>query len=364
MLENETSEGRRLATETPVMRTSAPRKPLEIAILTTGKTTSSTVYGMNDLLCSAGRDWPLITGGEAGQPLIKPTIVSASGEALEVANGGWVKPHRRLSDDYRPDVVCILEIAIAPDSQFADELTREIEWLLAYWARGGTIAAACTGSLLIAEAGLLDGEDATTHWGFCEFAGRRYPQIRFHANRALVTSGEGQRLIMAGGGTSWMDLGLYLIARFCSMEEAIRVAKVHLIDWHEVGQQPYAVLSCRGQSEDAVISQCQVWVAEHYDRPSPVNQMMAQSGLSERSFKRRFKQATGMTPMEYVLTLRLEEAKQILETSDIPIEAVAEAVGYQDAGFFGRKFLDRVGMTPTQYRRRFHGLRQHLLSQG
>ncbi|KPP98033.1 GlxA family transcriptional regulator [Marinobacter sp. HL-58] len=338
------------------------RKPTEVAILATSQTTSSTVYGMNDLLCSAGRDWAVITGGEAGPPLVNPTIISASGTPQEVANGGWVKPHRRFSDNYRPDVVCILEIAMAPDSQFVKELTTEIHWLKAYWESGGTVASACTGSLLMAEAGLLDGEDATTHWAFCDFAARRYPRVRFHSNRALVTSGKGQRLIMAGGGASWMDLGLYLIARFCGIEEAIRVAKVHLIDWHEAGQQPYAVLSCSRQSEDAVIARCQVWVAENYDRPSPVNQMIARSGLSERSFKRRFQLATGMTPMEYVLTLRLEEAKQLLETSDLSIDAVAEAVGYQDAGFFGRKFLSRVGMTPTQYRRRFHGLRQHVMA--
>lgn len=336
------------------------RQPLEIAILALGQTTSSTVYGMNDLLCSAGRDWALLTGGKPGAPLIKPTIVSASGEAMEVANGGWVKPHRQLSPDYHPDAICILEIAVAPDSRFADGLATEIEWLKRYWDQGGTIAAACTGSLLIAEAGLLDYQDATTHWGFCDFVRQRYPKIRLHPNRALVTSGEGQRLVMAGGGTSWLDLGLYLIARFYTMEEAIRVAKVHLIDWHEIGQQPYAVLSCTRQVDDAVIARCQVWVAEHYDQPSPVTQMVALSGLSERSFKRRFKQATGMTPIDYVLTLRLEEAKQMLEASDLPIDAVAEAVGYQDAGFFGRKFLNRVGMTPTHYRRKFHGLRQHI----
>ena len=85
--------------------------------------------------------------------------------------------------------------------------------------------------------------------------------------------------------------------------------------------------------------------------------MVRRSGLTERSFKRRFKAATGMTPMDYVHTLRLEEAKQILESGDEPIEAVAEQVGYADPSFFRRLFGRRVGLTPREYRRRFRGLR-------
>lgn len=331
-------------------------KPFEIAILAMPETTCSTVYGMKDLLCSAGRDWEMITRGKPGNPLINTTIISLKGEAMEVANGGWLKPHKMLTKDYHPDVMCILEIFIAPGAEFGNGLQMEIEWLKSYWQNGGIIAAGCTGALLMAEAGLLDDQDATTHWGFCDYINQRYPRVRVHPNRALVTSGEGQRLVMAGGGTSWMDLGLYLIARLCGVEEAVRVAKVHLIDWHDNGQQPYAVLSSMRQAEDAIIARCQNWVAQHYDQASPVTNMVALSGLSERSFKRRFKQATGMSPIEYVLTLRLEEAKHILETTDEPVEAVAESVGYQDAGFFGRKFAQRVGLTPAQYRRKFGGL--------
>jgi len=211
-------------------------KPFEVAILAIPEATCSTVYGMNDLLCSAGRDWELITRGEAGQLLINTTIVSAEGEALEVANGGWLKPHRKLTKDCLPDVMCILEIFIPPGSEFGAGLQQEIDRLRNYWQEGGVIAAACTGALLMAEAGLLDDQDATTHWGFCDFIGQRYPSIKIHPNRALVTSGKGQRLVMAGGGTSWMDLGLYLIARLCGVEEAIRVARLHLINWHEGGQ--------------------------------------------------------------------------------------------------------------------------------
>jgi len=189
---------------------------------------------------------------------------------------------------------------------------------------------------------------------------RRYPAIKVRSHRALVASGEGQRLIMAGGGTSWLDLALYLIARLAGIETAMQTARINLIDWHDIGQQPFARLARTRQVEDAVIARCQAWIAEHYAEPSPVSAMTQLSGLAERSFKRRFQQATGMLPLEYVHTLRLEEAKQMLESGDAPIEAIANEVGYEDAGFFSRLFRRSVNLTPAQYRKRFGSLRQAL----
>jgi transcriptional regulator GlxA family with amidase domain len=190
---------------------------------------------------------------------------------------------------------------------------------------------------------------------------RRHPSVKVRPQRTLVVSGEGQRLVMAGGGTSWLDLALYLIARAAGVDAAMRVARINLIDWHDVGQQPFARLArSRQLEEDGVIAGCQTWIAEHYHERSPVGSMVRLSGLPERSFKRRFQQATGLSPLAYVHTLRLEEAKQLLESSDQPIEAVANAVGYEDAGFFSRLFRRKVNLTPVQYRRRFGSLRRVL----
>jgi transcriptional regulator GlxA family with amidase domain len=236
----------------------------------------------------------------------------------------------------------------------------ELAWLRACHAGGATLAAACSGALMLAEAGLLDDLDATTHWAFCDAMTERYPRVRVHRQRTLVASGEGQRLVMAGGGTTWLDLALFLIARSVSLEAAMQVARLNLIDWHAAGQQPFARLSASRQSDDALIMRCQGWIAEHYDEAAPVAAMTRLSGLAERSFVRRFQRATGMSPLDYVHTLRLEEGKQMLEAGELSIESIAGEVGYEDAGFFGRLFRRRVGMTPAQYRKRFSGLRQAL----
>jgi transcriptional regulator GlxA family with amidase domain len=111
------------------------------------------------------------------------------------------------------------------------------------------------------------------------------------------------------------------------------------------------------QTRDALIARCQEWAADHYAETAPVAAMVRISGLSERTFIRRFSVATGMSPLDSIHALRLEEAKQILETQDLPVEAVALEVGYQDNGFFGRMFRQHVGLTPGQYRKRFRHLR-------
>ena len=333
---------------------------LDVALLAVPEATASTLYGMYDLLCSAGRDWNLLVDGTPGKPRIRPTIVSTDGRGFHAANGAWVEPQRALAPEPVPDVICVLEVFVAPGTCLAGRYSAEYEWLRRCYRSGATLATACTGTLLLAEAGLLDGLDATTHWGYCEALARGYPKVRVHPERALVITGEGQRIIMGGGGTSWLDVGLFLVARFLGVEEAMRLGRLYLVDWHDVGQQPFAALTRSRQVGDALIAKCQVWVAQHYDQNNPVAGMARLSGLAARTFARRFTRATGMSPMEYVQTLRLEEAKHLLEASDEPIEAVANLVGYEDASFFGRLFRRKVGLTAAQYRRRFQAMRRRL----
>jgi transcriptional regulator GlxA family with amidase domain len=339
---------------------SSSDRALTVALLTVPESTASTLYGMYDLLASPGRDWSWLTHGVLGEQKLRPMIVSADGARMRLGSGLWIEPEFSLADCPPPDVVAIPDLQVAPEEIIHDRFPDEVEWLRQRHAAGATIATACSGALLLAETGLLDGQDATTHWGFCEAMARRYPTTRVHPNRALVVAGEGQRLIMAGGGSSWTDLALFLIARFVGTEEAIRVARLNLLDWHHVGQQPFALLTRNRQVDDAVISKCQAWIAEHYDQDSPVATMARLSGLAERSFKRRFARATGMSPMEYVHTLRLEESKHMLETTQLPIEAVAHEAGYEDASFFSRLFRRKVGLSPAQYRKRFGALRAAL----
>jgi transcriptional regulator GlxA family with amidase domain len=136
----------------------------------------------------------------------------------------------------------------------------------------------------------------------------------------------------------------------------MQVARINLLDLNSTSALAYSSLTRGARADDPLVARCQLWAASNYTTESPVAQMVALSGLPERTFKRRFAQATGMSPLEYVHTLRLEEAKQMLESTELPVEAVAGEVGYQDASFFGRLFRRRVALTPAAYRRRFGAL--------
>jgi transcriptional regulator GlxA family with amidase domain len=331
-----------------------------IAILALPDASASVVFGMFDLFKSAGRDWGLIERGDPGPPVVEPAIVAREAGHVAAANGVRIAVHRTIDECVRPDIVCISDLNGPPNEFDPAPYQDEVRWLRRCYEQGAVLATACSGTMLLAETGLLDGYEATTHWAYCDTLSRRHRKVTVHAQRALVISGDQQRLVMAGAGTSWLDLALYLIARVASVEAAMQVARLNLIDWHNVGQQPFASLARTRQVDDAIIGRCQEWIAQHYHETAPVAAMVRLSGLAERSFKRRFEQSTGMSPLEYVHTLRLEEAKHLLETGSDSIESIAGQVGYEDAGFFGRLFRRKVNMTPALYRKRFSSLRQSL----
>lgn len=338
-----------------VTKRSTPR----VAIVAHPQSSASVVFGMFDLFVSAGRDWSLITTGRPGRSLLEPKIVANNDQPFAAANNVMIFPQGPLSRDAY-DIVCVPELAISPDVKITGQYAAEANWLRQQHEQGAVVASACSGALLLAEAGLLDGHDATTHWAFCDLLEQRYPNVKVHPERALVITGEGQRLVMAGGGTSYFDLTLYLIARATDLETANQVARLNLIDWHSRGQQPYARLASARQNKDLVIAKCQEWIGQRPGVEAPVASMVRLSGLAERTFKRRFLLATGMTPLAYVHMVRLEEAKKQLECTDDPLEVVAERAGYDDVTFFSRLFKRLVQMTPNQYRRRFGSLRKAL----
>ncbi|MGP1394731.1 MAG: GlxA family transcriptional regulator [Inquilinaceae bacterium] len=335
-------------------------RPLTAALLALPESTASTIFGMYDIFASVGRDWSFVTTGTPGTPLMEPLLVGPSRDGFRAANGIFIRPDLAFPECAGPDIVCIPDLFVAPGDDLGGRFPDAVAWLRAVHESGATIAAACSGGLLLAESGLLAGCEATTHWAYCDALEKAYPDIAVNGTRVLVASGEGQRILTSGGGTSWQDMALFLVARFFGQEEAMRIARIYLLNWHSMGQLPFTALATARQVNDASISVSQAWLADNYAVPQAVSAMVARSGLTERTFKRRFTQATGMAPLDYVHTLRLEEAKQMLETTSDPVESIAVEVGYEDASFFRRLFRRKVGIAPSDYRRRFRPIRQAL----
>jgi len=331
-------------------------RPITVALLGTPAVSASTIYGFFDALHSTRRDWEMLHGRPDPPSPFRPLIVSADGRPFEAGNGVRITPDASFADCPHPDVAVVTDLMIAPGASLEGLYDAEVAWMRGAYDAGATLASACSGALLLARTGLLDGHDATSHWAYCDLLAREYPRTRWHAERGLVVAGTGQRLIMAGSGVAWHMLVLALIARFASPEDAMQVARINLLDLNGTSALAYASLTRGPRAADELVARCQLWAASNYRAESPVAQMVALSGLPERTFKRRFTQATGMTPLEYVHTLRLEEAKQMLESTELPVEAVAGEVGYQDTSFFGRLFRRKVALTPAQYRKRFGAL--------
>jgi transcriptional regulator GlxA family with amidase domain len=223
-------------------------------------------------------------------------------------------------------------------------------------AAGTLICSVCSGSLVLAEAGLLDGRGAAAHWAYSDLFRRCYPTVKMHEESVLCLTDESDGVVTAGAVTAWQDLALYLIARFCGKQQAMRTAKVFLLSVHEDGQLPFTAMTKRVGASDRVIADCQSWIAQSYAVSNPVQRMVERSGLNPRTFARRFRAATGYPPIDYVQALRVEEAKQILETEALGVDEIGEAVGYDDPASFRRLFKRKSGLTPAAYRRKFAGL--------
>ena len=338
-------------------------RPITVALLALPGVTASTLYGFHDCISGVCRDWAMLHGGAAESPF-RSLVVSRDGLPLEGANGVRIVPDAAFADCPAVDVVCITDIAVPPGEPLGDACEAEVAWLRARHAAGAMLASSCSGAVLLARTGLLEGLDATSHWAYCDALRRDYPGTRWHPERGLLFAGPGQRIVMAGSGIAWHQLVMALISRFAGAEAAMQVARINLIDWTATSPIAYASLRHGAQAADPAVAAAQAWAAEHYAHDAPVAQMVAVSGLAERTFQRRFVQATGMAPLDYVHHLRLEEAKQMLEAGDTAVEAIAFEVGYRDASFFNRLFRRKVMMTPAQYRRRFGGLRARLREAG
>jgi transcriptional regulator GlxA family with amidase domain len=312
----------------------------------------SIVYGVFDTLWAAGR-MPSTLEEKPGEPLFEPRLVSAEAGPMKLVTGVTVVTQDAVANVPATDVVFVPNIMVAAPQDLRALDRRLLKWIVKMHARGSQIYAVCGGSLVLAESGLLDGGEATTHSAYAPLFRAQYPKVALHVDRIIVQGGPGHSLVCAGGASSWQDLALLLIAKHAGTKEAIRISKLFLYQWHREGQLPYASMVRNVSHGDAVILRSQEWIAQNYDRADIVSELVRHAGIPKRTFDRRFRTVTGYSPLAYVQALRIEEAKQLLETTVTAVDAVGREVGYEDPASFRRLFQRLAGMTPSDYRRKF-----------
>jgi len=294
----------------------------------------------------------MLHGSQPTTPIFEAALLSADGRTYLDVNGRRITPDGALVDFGQPDLVTVPDLHLDPSAPLPSDFAHWMPWLTEVYAKGAIVSSVCSGALLLAAAGLLNGLDATSHWAFCDVLSKNFPEIRVRRERILVPAGDGHRIITAGGASAWGDLMLYLIGRLAGQDEARQLAKVYLLQPHTEGQLHYASLVAGAQTEDKLVADAQVWEADNYSHSAPVAAMTERFGLTERSLLRRFRKATGQSPVDYIQTIKIEEAKQMLETTNDSIEEIAAEVGYIETSSFRNAFRWHVGMPATRYRKK------------
>ncbi|MYM61946.1 GlxA family transcriptional regulator [Pseudomaricurvus sp. HS19] len=332
--------------------------PVTVQIVAIPETAGSALYGMVDVLSAAGAIWQTLVTGEPPHAHFQVQVISPSTQPFQCGYGIPVTPAFDIDSAPPADVVIVPEIWLGPEESISGRYPELMRWLQQLYRRGTAIFSACSGSVLLAESGLLNHCEATSHWGYSDLFRHRYPQVRFRPEATLVfADGEG-RLVTAGGTTSWHDLALHIISRYAGPGVALEVAKVYLLKTHEEGQLPYTPLIRHIPHNDALVRRCQQWLAEHHTDSDALGKLVTQQDVPERTLKRRFKAATGMSLLEYIQHSRIEEAKRLLETTTLAAEEIGARISYEDGSFFRRLFKRLTGLTPGQYRRMFAGTRE------
>lgn len=285
----------------------------------------------------------------ADSPPFEIVVASLDGHAVAAWGGQCLQVERAIAQIRQTDLILIpgflftLKDALPAFAAYGP-------WLREQHAQGAVLASMCTAAFLLAETGMLEGLRATTHWAFADFFRRRYTDVVLDDAQILC---EENRVITCGGATAAMDLMLHLIRRFGSPQLAHTCSRYLLIDNVRTDQSVYALWSLPKSHGDGEILRVQHWLEQHFAQALVIDDVARRFGFGVRNFKRRFKEATGYTPIAYVQTLRLERAKQMLESTRMTLESITYAVGYEDSNSFRRLFQQRVGMLPVAYRKKF-----------
>jgi transcriptional regulator GlxA family with amidase domain len=328
------------------------QRPYRVSLVVIPEAMAYTLSGLYEVFGAI----PLLSSHDYALPREPPFLVemvALTRGLAPTASGLPVQAHAGIGEVAATDLVIIPSVMVQDGDWVTGRHPEVVRWLQAMHRNGATLCSACSGLLLLAETGLLSGKEATMHWAYEQTFRRNFPDVQLRLEEMLVTAGERQEFVMSGAAMAWHDLVLYLIERYVGAPSAQSIARFFAMRWHDDGQSPYIGFGPSTGHGDAAVANAQVWLERNFSVASPVDEMVRRSGVPERTFKRRFTQATGMAPLDYVQRLRIEFAKRRLEQSDATVEEISWAIGYEDPTFFRRLFRRTAGVSPAVYRRRY-----------
>ncbi len=325
-------------------KTASDAKPVvEVGIVCDAGTSATGLHGLSELFGYAG-DIAANRHGGKGHSDVRITQWRS--------HNGEVRPGNDTHEglDHHPDVLVLPGNLPAAMHDTQDPVLTA--WLRQMHARGVIIAAVCGGVFVLARTGLLQGRQATTHWALHEKFGQEFPDVLVDTDYMVIDYGD---VMTAGGVLAWADLGLRIVERL--LGPAVMLETAHYMNVDPPGRQQrfYSEFDPRLKHGDHAIVKAQQFLAGNRTCPISVADLAAQACLEPRTFLRRFSKATGMKPMEYQQQIRISRAREMLELTRLGVEEIAGKAGYEDLKNFRRVFKRIVGLSPSDYRRRFSG---------
>lgn len=312
---------------------------------------ASTAIAPIEIFHSAGRLWSWLRG-EDQRPRFQVRTASIDGKKVKGIGAYGLIPEFSLADIKKTDIVILSATGWALERERVKHPVL-LPWLRKMRARGAYVAGICSGVGYLAEAGLLDGREATTHWGVADILRTRYPNVKWRVDQ-FVTEDAG--VLCSGGVYAAVDLSLYLVEKFCGHEVAVQTAKSLLLSMPRSRQSGYAVSPLSTAHSDDRIKIAEEYLRQHFDRDVTIDMLAGKAAMSTRTFIRRFQAATGRLPGAYIQMLRVAAARDLLERGAASVQEVCSKVGYEDVAFFRSVFKRHTGMTPGEYRETFSGL--------
>lgn len=321
---------------------------LDVTVVLLDDGLSSTAIMPVEIFHSAGRLWNDLHDQPAEAPF-RVRTVSLTGGPVRSPYGLSILPEGALADVARTDIVIVPTSGLELDLKMVEN-SALLPWLRRQYEQGAYVAGVCMGSAYLAEAGLLDGRIATTHWSACGRIAARYPRVNWKPD-LFVT--EDNRVLCSGGVCGSVDVSLYLVEKLCGHEVAVRTAKALLLPMPRIYQSGYAMAPLSQPHDDDRIRDAEAFLLNAFAGEVSTRALADHVGLGERTFVRRFKAATGRQPAAYVQALRIEAAKALLERDGAAVQTISAQVGYEDVAFFRRLFRRLTAMTPAEYRAHF-----------
>ncbi len=322
---------------------------MKVTILAFDDCTALGPIGPMEILYKTNPIYQDLKNGSYSEPFFDIQLCSAENPIVHTANGYPISCQRTIDQVESCDLVIIPAL----DEDIVEKIENNravLPWLVDQYEKGAELASVCTGAFMIAETGLLDGKSATTHWTATDLFRKRYPEVHLKPQRIIVDEG---KICSSGGATSFLNLMIYLIEKFCGKEIAIFASKVFLIDVNKNSQNSYSIFSIQKDHDDKEILFAQNFIENNAERRVSVEEVARSSAISKRNLIRRFKKATGNTPGEYIQRFKVEQVKKSLEGERDSIENMIRNIGYEDIDSFRKVFKKFTGVTPLEYRRRY-----------